>query len=473
MSNQNKIRFDNSYARLPDAFHAKLSPEPVAEPSWLAWNGELARGLGLDGWGQDDATLAVLSGNEIAEGSEPLAAAYAGQQFGNWSPQLGDGRAHLLGEVIANDGLRYDVQLKGSGPTPFSRGGDGRAWLGPVLREYLVSEFMAACGVPTTRALAAIATGERVLREAVFPGAVLTRIARSHLRVGTAQFFSIRKDTDNLRLLVDYTIGRLYPDLAEHANKPLALLERVVDRQAGLIAKWMGLGFIHGVMNTDNVALSGETIDYGPCAFMDEFKNDKVFSSIDHGGRYAYGGQPHVGHWNMVQFAQSLLPLIDDDEDRAVELAQGVVNDFPKIYARHHKTIANAKLGLVVDREEGPQLPADMLTAMQTAGSDFTNSFVALEEQRFDQLPAGDWQADLRDVWERQGGPEFTRSNPQIIPRNHRIEEAIAAALEGDMAPFETLRLALADPFEVAPDHQHLTAPPAENEAVLQTFCGT
>ncbi|MEN0039918.1 MAG: YdiU family protein [Pseudomonadota bacterium] len=467
------VNFDNSYARLPDAFHVKMPPKPVAAPSWLVWNEELAAQLGLSDWGKDDATLAFLAGNVSAEGSEPLAAAYAGQQFGNWSPQLGDGRALLLGEVLNDAGERFDIQLKGSGPTPFSRGGDGRAWLGPVLREYLVSEFMAACGVPTTRALAAVATGERVIREAVLPGAVLTRVARSHLRVGTAQYFAIRGDKDNLELLVDYAIGRLYPDLAESERPALALLQRVMEKQAALVAQWMGLGFIHGVMNTDNVALSGETIDYGPCAFMDDFQNAKVFSSIDHRGRYAYGGQPSVAHWNIVQFAQALLPLIDPDQEKAVELAQEVVNGFSTLYAVEHKRMANAKLGLRTDNEDGPQLLADMLTAMQEADSDFTNSFVALEKERFDDLPAGDWQAALRDAWDKQDGPSFGPANPMTIPRNHRIEEAIAAALEGDLKPFETLKQALATPFKVLPEHVHLMQRPTAGEVVAQTFCGT
>ncbi|MEN0041713.1 MAG: protein adenylyltransferase SelO family protein, partial [Pseudomonadota bacterium] len=364
-------------------------------------------------------------------------------------------------------------QLKGSGPTPFSRGGDGRAWLGPVLREYIVSEFMAAVGVPTTRALAAVATGERVVREAVLPGAILTRVARSHLRVGTVQFFAIRGDKENLSLLVDYAINRLYPDLADAERPALALLQRVMERQAALVAKWMGLGFIHGVMNTDNVALSGETIDYGPCAFMDDFQNAKVFSSIDHGGRYAYGGQPSVAHWNMVQFAQALLPLIDDDEKRAVEFAQETVNKFGTFYASEHKAMANGKLGLLPGSEAGPQLLADMLTAMQDVGSDFTNSFVALEEQRFEELPEGEWQATVQEAWNGQGGPRFDKANPRIIPRNHRIEEAISAALEGDLQPFHALHAALNDPFEVASGEEYLTLPPTTGEAVLQTFCGT
>ena len=357
--------FDNSYARLPDRFFARLSPASVAEPGLIAVNDDLARDLGLDpDMLRAPDGLAVLAGNAVPEGAEPLAQAYAGHQFGGFSPQLGDGRAILLGEIVGPDGARRDVQLKGSGRTPFSRMGDGRAWLGPVMREYIVSEAMHALGVPTTRALAAVTTGEIVVREAPLPGAVLTRVAASHIRVGTFQYFAARQDVDALKALTDHVIARHFPGV----DGPLGLLDAVIARQAALVAQWMGLGFIHGVMNTDNTTVSGETIDYGPCAFMDAYHPAKVFSSIDAHGRYAYGRQPEILVWNLAQLATTLLPLIDEDRNAAIEVATEAVHRFPDLYADQWRAVFGAKLGI----EAGPDddaLIEDLLSGMAEVGA--------------------------------------------------------------------------------------------------------
>lgn len=476
------IEFDNSYAALPERFHAKLHPTPVRGPELMLLNAPLARELGLtveDLSGPDG--VAMLAGNRMPEGAEPLAQAYAGHQFGNFVPQLGDGRAILLGEVTDRNGQRQDIQLKGSGPTPFSRMGDGRAWLGPVLREFLVSEAMHAMGVPTTRALAAVTTGETVLREAPFPGAVLTRVAPSHIRVGTFQYFAARQDLEALQTLSDHVIARHYPD----AGSALELLDGVVGAQAKLIAQWMALGFIHGVMNTDNAHVAGITIDYGPCAFMDSYHPATVFSSIDRGGRYAFARQPEMAVWNMAQFATALLPIIDADLDRAVEAATEVVQSFPDRFAQAWTAAYRAKLGLTGPERDDVALIEDLLRQMAEDGEDFTNTFRALSEdtaprdhftdrEKFDAWH-GRW---LHRLAEQDGGATTARAtmaavNPAIIPRNHRIEEAIQAALSNDLGPAKRLQQALATPFDLAPESSDLTRPPANEERVLQTFCGT
>jgi uncharacterized protein YdiU (UPF0061 family) len=449
------IAFQNSYASLPDRFHARLDPTPVAAPSWLAFNTPFAEHLNLTALHSDEG-LQVLAGNSVADTSTPIAMAYAGQQFGNWSPQLGDGRALLLGEVEA-DGTIYDVQLKGSGPTPFSRRGDGRAWIGPVLREYLISEAMAALGVPTTRALAAVATGETIIREAPLPGAVLTRVARSHLRVGTFQYFAIREDKDALERLTAYAIKRLWPE----ADGPAGLLDAVVGAQAELVAKWMSIGFIHGVMNTDNVSISGETIDYGPCAFMDDFALNRVFSSIDEGGRYAYGNQPHIAHWNLVQFAQALLPVMQ------VEAAQEIVDTFSTRFAIAQKKAMLAKIGIGDAQAGDAELINRLLTIMEERSLDFTNTFRALNSGI---VPDDDWGADWRARLGEEAQQIMAAANPAIIPRNHRVEEIITAAVNGDMVPFERLHEALKTPFT---DHAEFATPPLSEERVQATFCGT
>ncbi|MEL6751297.1 MAG: YdiU family protein [Pseudomonadota bacterium] len=449
------VFFQNTYAGLPDRFHARLDPAPVARPAWLAFNDDLATGLGLSDFRSDEG-LEALAGNRVLPSSQPIAMAYAGQQFGNWSPQLGDGRALLLGEIEAN-GQLYDVQLKGSGPTPFSRMGDGRAWLGPVLREYLVSETMAALGVPTTRALAAVATGEPVVRETALPGAVLTRVARSHLRVGTFQYFAIREDREALEVLTAFAIERLWPE----ADGAAGLLDAVVGAQAELVARWMGLGFIHGVMNTDNVAISGETIDYGPCAFMDGFDVDRVFSSIDEGGRYAYGNQPKIAHWNLVQFAQALLPLMK------VEDAQAIIDTFPRKFGEAQERVMLAKLGIDETQDGDMDLLNDLLRIMQADKLDFTNTFRALNEGH---APDAAWGKRWKTRIGRDAHAVMGNANPAIIPRNHRIVQAITAAVAGDLTPFETLHAALKTPFAPNPN---FAKPPQPDERVAATFCGT
>ncbi|TGN42429.1 YdiU family protein [Paracoccus liaowanqingii] len=461
------IRFDNSYARMPEGFFARVDPTPVSAPRLLALNGPLADRLGLD---RDALTVGMLSGNAVPEGAAPLAQAYAGHQFGGFVPQLGDGRAVLLGEITAPDGARFDIQLKGSGPTPFSRRGDGRAWMGPVLREYLVSEFMAAMDVPTTRALAAVATGEDVWREqGGLPGAVLTRVAASHIRVGTFQFFAVRDRKTDLAALTDHVIARHYPQ----ADGPLALLDQVVAAQAETIAQWMSLGFIHGVMNTDNMAISGETIDYGPCAFMDVYHPDTVFSSIDRQGRYAWANQPNIAVWNLAQFATCLIPLMGEEE-AAVEAATHSVHRFAPLYQAAWLRRFGAKLG--IEGAPNQALIERLLGLMATQRADFTRVFAGLSDgtARDEFL-----DRDAFDAWARDWqvlSPDraaMAQANPRRIPRNHRVEEAIVAAVAGDMAPFERLFAAVTHPCDLREDWAALAHAPTTGQAVLQTFCGT
>ena len=467
-----QISFDNSYAALPDAFYTRLDPTPVKAPRMLAFNDELAELLGIEA-GDPAQLAAVFGGNDVPAQAAPLAQLYAGHQFGSFNPQLGDGRAILLGEVTGRDGIRRDIQLKGSGPTPYSRMGDGRAWLGPVLREYVVSEAMHALGVPTTRALAAVATGESIYRETgALPGAVLTRVARSHLRVGTFQVFAHRGEVENLRTLTGYAIARHYPD----ATGPLDLLRAVCAAQAELIAQWMSLGFIHGVMNTDNCAISGETIDYGPCAFMDAYHAARVFSSIDRQGRYAYGNQPGIAVWNMAQLATSLLQQMDD-KDAAVEEATEIVHAMPALIEAAWLRRFAAKIGLPAAQDGDQGLIEDLLALMQKDGADFTNTFRALptdaaRDQFTDRDAFDAWATRWRDRLDRApDAAAMNAVNPAVIPRNHRIEQMIEAAVAGDMAPFERLMAALATPYaETDPD---LARPPTEDEIVPATFCGT
>lgn len=470
--------FDNSYARLPETFYARLAPEPVRAPRLIALNRALAAQLGLDAdWLESAEGLAMLSGNAMPAGAEPLAQAYAGHQFGGWVPQLGDGRAILLGEVVTPDGARVDLQLKGAGRTPFSRRGDGRAWLGPVLREYVLSEAMAALGVPTTRALAAVATGEVVVRDAMGrPGAVLTRVAASHIRVGTFQYFAARGDTAALHLLSAHTIARHYPG----AEGALGLLRAVVAAQAELIAHWMTLGFIHGVMNTDNMAVSGETIDYGPCAFMDAYHPQKVFSSIDQYGRYAYANQPQVAVWNLAQLASSLLPLIEGSDEAAIEAATEVLNGFVPAYQAAWIARMGRKIGLAEADEGDRALIESLLGRMAVERADFTRSFRGLVTGRardeFTEPAAFDtWEPEWRLRLEREADPVavMAAANPVRIPRNHRVEEMIAAAVEDDFGPFERLQAALAAPFDPAPEFAPYEAAPWPEEVVHRTFCGT
>jgi len=482
--------FDNSYARLPERFFARLPPTPVQAPKLVKLNEALARELGFDvGFLRSPEGVEVLAGTRVAEGSEPVAMAYAGHQFGNFVPQLGDGRAILLGEVIDAHGIRRDIHLKGSGPTPFSRRGDGRAALGPVLREYIVAEAMAALGIPTTRALSAVATGEEIWRETPLPGAVLARVASSHVRVGTFQYFAVRGDVEGLRALADYVIARHYPESAQAANPVRALLDAVIAAQASLVAEWMGIGFIHGVMNTDNMSIAGETIDYGPCAFMDKYHPETVFSSIDEMGRYAYGNQPRIAHWNLVRLAEALLPILGDDDEAARAQAQAAIDAYPALFQAQMEAVFHAKLGLASERADDMALVQDLLDRMAAQGADFTLTFRALcdaatgdervRAQFTDSMAIDEWLVRWRarlaaeDVSPEARHDAMRRANPAFIPRNHRVEEALAAANGGDFAPFERLVQVLSKPFDDQPDFAAYKDAPRPDQVVLRTFCGT
>jgi serine/tyrosine/threonine adenylyltransferase len=480
------ILFDNTYSRLPERFFARQEPARVPEPKLIRLNLGLAAKLSIDiDWLQSPDGVAMLAGNAIPEGAEPIAQAYAGHQFGGFVPQLGDGRALLLGEVIDTEGARYDLQLKGSGRTPFSRGGDGKSALGPVIREYIVSEAMAAFGVPTTRALAAVATGETVMRqEGPLPGGVFTRVAASHIRIGTFQYFLARSDIDALRLLADHAIARHYPHAAEAPNPYELLLKSVAAAQADLIAQWMSLGFIHGVMNTDNTAISGETIDYGPCAFMDAFHPQCVFSSIDAGGRYAWGNQPDIGLWNITRFAETMLPLLSEDPSEATKIAQAALSGYPERFGSQYIARFRAKFGLP------PEAPValiqeclDLLGAQEVdftlffrhlagvAGGEDSKTLAAMFSSG---EPFGKWFAK----WQCQADPakyfaDMCVANPILIPRNHRVEQAIRSAYGGDFAPFHRLVDALAAPYTEQIEYADLETPPRPEEIVHQTFCGT
>ena len=488
------LPFDNSYARLPERFYARRPPTPVAAPRLIRLNRALAEELGLDAdWLAGPDGVAALAGNTRPEGADPIAAAYAGHQFGQFVPQLGDGRAVLLGEVIDRTGIRRDIQLKGSGPTPFSRRGDGRAALGPVLREYLVSEAMAALGIPTTRALAAIATGEPVIRETVLPGAVLTRVAASHIRVGTFQFFAARGDGEALRALADHVVARHYPAAAQAANPYRALLDAVIAAQAELVARWLLVGFVHGVMNTDNMAVAGETIDYGPCAFLDAYDPRTVFSSIDQGGRYAYGQQPRIALWNLTRFAETLLPLLAEAEAEAVAEAEAALAGYaPRFEAAYHSGL-NRKLGLGAVREDDPALAGDLLKRMAENQADFTLTFRTLcgaaegpegdgavrdlfvDPTAYDAWATG-WRARLA---EEARDPAETAAamlavNPAFIPRNHQVEAMIAAAVErDDFSPFEAFLSVLAHPYADQPENARYAQAPEGGGVGYRTFCGT
>jgi uncharacterized protein YdiU (UPF0061 family) len=486
--------FQNTYAALPASFYARVAPTPVASPRLIKLNRPLAIRLGLDpDLLSSPEGIEILAGKRIPDGADPIAMAYAGHQFGHFVPQLGDGRAILLGEVIDADGIRRDIQLKGSGPTPFSRRGDGRAALGPVLREYIVSEAMAALGIPTTRSLAAVITGENVMRETMLPGAVLTRVASSHIRVGTFQFFAARGDTDGVRRLADHVIERHYPQLANTGRPYHALLQAVIVRQAELVARWLLVGFIHGVMNTDNTSISGETIDYGPCAFMDHYDPAKVFSSIDEMGRYAYANQPRIALWNLTRLAECLLPLFSDEHDKAIAEAQAELGEFAETFSTAFQAGLRSKLGLFTVQDGDPALAQDLLDAMAKNQADFTLTFRRLSDAALD--PAGDSEvrqlfADpaAYDEWAsrwRQRASEEPQSaaerqaamravNPAFIPRNHRVEVVIEAAVNrDDFALFEELLTVLSKPFEDQPAYAAYADAPEPHQCVLQTFCGT
>lgn len=480
--------FQNTYAALPASFFARVAPTPVASPRLIKLNRALAVQLGLDpDLLESPEGTEILAGKRLPDGADPIAMAYAGHQFGHFVPQLGDGRAILLGEVIDKDGVRRDIQLKGSGPTPFSRRGDGRAALGPVLREYIVSEAMFALGIPTTRSLAAVTSGERVQRETMLPGAVLTRVASSHIRVGTFQFFAARGDTDGVRALADHVIARHYPDIGIAERPYHALLERVVARQADLVARWLLVGFIHGVMNTDNCSISGETIDYGPCAFMDEYNPAQVFSSIDEMGRYAYANQPQIALWNLTRLAECLLPLFSDDKDKAIEQAQMILGEFAEKFTAAYQSGLRRKIGLFTERDGDEALVQDLLDAMARNQADFTLTFRHLSDAAAGKVrdqftdPAAyeewatRWRKRLADepqsAAERQAAMRAV--NPAFIPRNHRIEAVIAAAVNDDYKPFEELLTVLSKPFEDQPEYTTYAEPPLPDQRVLRTFCGT
>lgn len=478
--------FDNSYARLPKLFFSCLYPTPVNAPELVILNDSLAISLGLNVQAlRSNDGVAVLAGNQVPEGALPLAQAYAGHQFGHFT-MLGDGRALLLGEQITPSGERYDIQLKGSGKTPYSRRGDGRAALGPMLREYIISEAMHALGMATTRSLAVVTTGESIIRETVQPGAILTRVAASHLRVGTFQFVANWGTTQDLKTLADYTLQRHFPEVDTKENPYLFLLREVIKRQAALIAQWQMVGFIHGVMNTDNMTISGETIDYGPCAFMDTYDPATVFSSIDQYGRYAYGNQPHIAGWNLARFAETLLPLLHDNQERAVKLAQAAVEEFAQLYHCNWLSGMRKKLGIFNQESQDEDLINDLLSLMQQHGADYTNTFRALtynkpEDTVFYGLAEfADWyelwQARLgRQKESKEASHQLMRSsNPAIIPRNHRVEEALAAAVqEGDYSVMERLIEVLAEPYAHSPEQAGYATPPVPSTRPYRTFCGT
>lgn len=484
------IAFDNSYSRLGDAFFSRQLPASVKAPQLIRVNARLAAFLGID---PESLKPDVLAGNTVPEGADPIATVYAGHQFGNWNPQLGDGRAVLLGEVIAEDGERYDIQLKGSGETPYSRMGDGRSPLGPVLREYILSEAMCALGVPTTRSLAAVTTGERVFREEVLPGAILTRVAKSHIRVGTFQFFAARGDAEAVKTLADHVIARHYPEVSDSANPYMGLLHSVIKKQASLIASWQSLGFIHGVMNTDNMLVSGETVDYGPCAFMDTYHPDTVYSSIDVGGRYAYKNQPTIGKWNLMWLAQSLLPFLHETESKAIEVAQGALGDYDQLFESAYDDVMATKLGFASASAETRQLCQDFTTLLTDLELDHTLSFWSLANLAAKDAPnhanpsvlyplpkkvepwIQRWQNALReDERPEQAQARMHAVNPIFIPRNHLVEEAIVSATyKGDFEPFHKLVDLLTTPFNFDPDNTRYAMPPTPEQVVAKTFCGT
>ncbi|MEA2119832.1 protein adenylyltransferase SelO [Halovibrio sp. HP20-50] len=486
------LSFEHLYSTLPEPLWVATQVTPVADPELIAFNAPLAEELGAKEI-PDSATLAQwFSGNQPMPDAKPGAMGYAGHQFGNFVPQLGDGRALLLGEVIDQDGVRRDVQLKGSGRTPFSRGGDGRSPLGPVLREYLVSEFMAAMGIPTTRALAAVASGERVVRQMAEPGAVFTRVASSHIRVGTFQFAAAQRDEALLKALADHVIERHYPEAASAEDPYMALLEAVVARQAVLIARWMSIGFIHGVMNTDNCSIAGETIDYGPCAFMEQFDPQKAYSSVDQGKRYAFANQPAIAQWNLARFAETLLPLMREEGDALVEQATDAIRRFDPFFAAERRRLHANKLGLAEESDQAMPLMEGLESQMQQGRMDMTATFDALthyaaslsDEHREallslttqpDALAAwlDNWRAEQVASQDSQRLAAMRHANPIIIPRNHRVQEVIDAAYDGDFAPFHTLLDVVTQPFEDSTEARRLAAPATESEQVLRTFCGT
>ena len=481
------IQFNNTYNKLPNNFHSKQLPTPVDRPQLIITNSELAQQLNIDAdWLNSDAALNVFAGNAVAPGSEPIATAYAGHQFGHWNPKMGDGRAILLGEVVDVDGLAFDIQLKGAGPTPYSRGGDGRSQIGPVVREYLVSEAMHTLGVPTSRALAAVTTGEAVVRRGMTEGAILTRVARSHIRIGTFEFFAAQNDFTAVKALADYVLERHYPQVRTEAKPYVALLQEVVKHIANLVAQWMSLGFIHGVMNTDNMLVSGQTIDYGPCAFMDYFNPSKVYSSIDRHGRYAFDQQPAIAQWNLLCLAQALLPLLDDSETEAMAAAQQAVNQFTSLFETHYYALMNKKLGLTGEPLKHKVLVQQLLTLMAQTEMDYTltlryltdksRGVETLDYQQYITFPDGfeTWLAQWQAAYKNIDSDMMAQHNPIYMPRNHLVEEVIQKmSKDKDIESFNDLLQLITNPYQLQADSLHYQIPPTPIQVVEKTFCGT
>jgi uncharacterized protein YdiU (UPF0061 family) len=490
------VNFDNSYKKLPERFYQSIEPSPVANPKLIKFNYSLADELNIISAGKTEKNIAdYFSGNQILNGSEPLAQAYAGHQFGHFVPQLGDGRAILLGEVLDRNSSRKDIQLKGSGPTNFSRRGDGRAWLGPVLREYLLSETMHNLGIPTTRALCAVSTGENIYRTEPLPGAILTRIASSHIRVGTFEYFSYRSDREALEILINHVIDRHFQDLNHSSNKALELLKRVASAQSQLIVKWLSVGFVHGVMNTDNTSIAGETIDYGPCAFMDTYDPGIVFSSIDHYGRYSYKNQSEIGLWNISCLAGCLLDFIDTNRDRAISACQEVFDEYKKTFKENHQKIFLQKIGIFEssNQQDEWQIVQEFLDFLKKYRGDFTLSFRNLSslvaDDNCNQFLAGfddgaernaefttwlkKWRAKIQSQSSIDLEGRMNTINPAFIPRNHNVEEMIKLAQQGDYGYFEDLLACLQNPYNAQARFQKFYEAPSDKSAQYVTFCGT
>lgn len=498
----NQPQFEHSYTRLAETFYKDQQPTAVAKPTLIQLNESLAKTLDLDeNWLRSEQGLFAMAGNTMPEQARPIATAYSGHQFGHWNPTLGDGRAILLGEILAADGQRYDFQLKGAGITPYSRQGDGRSPLGPALREYIISEAMAAIGIATTRSLAVVSSGERVAREQFLPGGVLTRIAKSHLRIGSFEYASSLNDISLLKQLADYTLERLFPECTQQDNPYLAMLIEMIRRQAELVAQWQAVGFIHGVMNTDNMLLSGETIDYGPCAFLDSYNPDTVFSSIDRQGRYAYKNQPAIAQWNLMVFAQAILPLLGEDQQQAVDDANKALSDYVTVYDHYYTEGMAHKLGFNSSSDSSKQLCTDLLAFMQQHQLDFTLTFTRLTKlvEPENNVSASDvfyqlnddaldafnnwiqrWQTTLKQSLTQQGLTQadaatlMKKANPLYIPRNHIVEAALDAAVEdNNFKPFYDLIDCLSKPYQQHPQHDYFSAPPMADQIVRATFCGT
>ena len=487
MSYNNKIgwRFDNTYSKLPDSMLTKLAPTPVKAPELTILNNSLSKELGLNFAGLSDKNLAsIFSGNLLPEGSDTIAQAYAGHQFGHFT-LLGDGRAIVIGEHLSKNNKRFDIQFKGSGKTPYSRSGDGRAVLGPMLREYIISEAMFGLGIPTTRSLAVVKTGEKVIRETPLDGAILTRVAESHIRVGTFQYAIIAEDKKDLKILFDYTIDRHYPHIKDSKNPAVDLLKIVIEKQTKLVVDWMRVGFIHGVMNTDNMAISGETIDYGPCAFMDTYDPETVFSSIDQNGRYAFFNQPGITKWNLARFAECLVPLIHDDKNTGIQIATEIVNSFSEIYKKNWLEMMRKKLGLLGKEAKDEKLITDLLAWMHKNKADYTNTFCFLMNENFQNKKIYNNQSflDWKKQWQdrlkiNSNSPKeslklMCLSNPLVIPRNHKVEEALEAANSGNLKPAKNLLKILEKPYEDKKEINKYQSPAPPSDKIYKTFCGT